>query len=141
MSRAAFVDTNVLVYLFDASAPTKRARAEALLESLVRAGRLRLSTQVLQEFFVASTKPRRPLLGAAAALAALQRFAELPLVSVSPAGLLAAADRAVRTGMHLYDAMIVEAALMAGCEVLYSEDLQHGQVIDGVRIENPFLAG
>ncbi|MCS6786345.1 MAG: PIN domain-containing protein [Thiobacillaceae bacterium] len=135
-----FFDTNVLVYLFDRDAPDKQKRARALIESEVEAGRAILSTQVLQEFYVAVThKLLRPL-EPAAALSALQKLAMLPHAQVDADLVLQAAKRSQTESLSFWDALIVETALHCGARWLYSEDLQHGRSYDGLQVINPFQA-
>jgi len=136
MSDRAFVDTNVLVYLFDRDAPDKRGRARTLLAEL--GGRAVVSTQVLQEFFVSVTRKLARPLPEDEAEAAVRDLARLDVVELDVALVLQAVTRARRQRLSLWDSLIVEAALARGCEVLFSEDLQHGQKLGSLRIENPF---
>lgn len=95
-----------------------------------------ISTQVLQEFVnIALRKLRLPVEQVRSRLAVYERFEVVP---ASPQGFRAALDLTVLHKLSLYDAMIVEAAVRAGCAELLSEDLQAGAVIAGVRIVNPF---
>ncbi len=133
MAPLTFLDTNLLAYAYDADAGTKGERAREVLGSLVRAV---VSTQVLLEFYAVLT--RRFGLAPATALAAVDSLLGLEVVATDA--------RLVRDGLHLsvehgishWDAMIVAAAASAGCEVVLTEDLSDGQVIEGVRIVNPF---
>ena len=137
MAERAFLDTNVLVYVFDDDAGPKQERAQSILAGAASGGHV-VSTQVLQEFFVVVTrKLERPMTheDAARAVAAL---AQLPVANLDAASVLAAVDRVGRLGMSLWDALIVQAAVESGCVRLLTEDLQDEQVIDGVRVENPF---
>ena len=127
-----FFDTNVLLYLLSADA-AKADRAEALL-----AGGGTVSVQVLNEFAaVASRKLRMPWTEIREVLAQLRA-----VCTVAPMNLEtheAALRLAERYGLSIYDALIVAAALQAGCKTLHSEDMQHGQVIDRkLSIRNPF---
>lgn len=133
MSARPFVDTNVLLYLLSADM-AKAARAEAVL-----GGRIVISVQVLNEF---ANVARRKLGLAWPALhrmlADVRHFAEVhPLTVVTHERALALAER---DQFSLYDALIVAAALEAGCQTLLTEDLQHGQrVADRLTLCNPFL--
>ena len=131
-----FVDTNVLVYADDEDGGKKRDRARALLRELVSSGRAVLSTQVLQEFFVVATK--RLVLPAERARQRVEVLAQLDVVLVRPELVLAAIDLHRLHGLAFWDALVVRSASAAGCTRLLSEDLSHGQILDGVRIENPF---
>ena len=138
MSDRRFVDTNVLVYLFDGDAPGKRERAREILRSDGVDGRLVLGTQVLQELFVTLTRKLAVPLSPADALAALDSLEELPVVSVDRPLVRAAAELSIRHRISLGDALIVEAARTGGCRVLLTEDLQDGWEVAGLRVENPF---
>ncbi len=139
MSPLCFFDTNVLVYAADADGLDKQAKAIALFRTCVDAGTVLLSTQVLQEFYVTVTRKLARPLGPASALEAMMRLAVLPLVTVTADMIAAAAQLADRSRMSFWDALIVRAAGAGGAEVLYSEDLSHDSIVDGVRIVNPFV--
>jgi predicted nucleic acid-binding protein len=139
MSGRSFVDTNVLVYCFDLRETAKRKRALAILEGELDVGDLVLSTQVLQEFYVAVTrKLKRPLSGAEAA-AAVDELAKLSIVQIDLAMVLASIADCQRHQFSLWDTLILRAALSANCDRVLTEDLQHGYVFDSLRVENPFL--
>ncbi len=134
-----FFDTNVLVYLFDRAAPEKRARAQRLLAEHSSDGSLTLSTQVLQEFFVSTTRKLSAPLSVPEALGVLRQLVVFPLVQVDAGLILRAGERTAREMASFWDALIVEAALTAGATRLLSEDLQHGQKISSLTVENPFV--
>ena len=136
----SFFDTNILVYMFDHDAPVKKAQAQELLQKETEAGRALLSTQVLQEFYVTVTRKLKLPLQAEVAEEVVHNLAVLPLVEISGSHILGAISRSRRWQVSFWDALILEAAINGGATVLYSEDLQHGQVIEEVRIENPFSA-
>ena len=137
--RRSFLDTNVLLYLFDDSEPWKKARAQEVLREEVAAGRVVLSTQVLQEFYVNATRKLGSPLPPEVAEERVRDFAELPLVRTDEHTVLAAIARSRASSFSFWDALILEAALKGGADRLLTEDLQHGQEIEGLRIENPFL--
>jgi predicted nucleic acid-binding protein len=137
--RRSFFDTNVLLYLFDNSAPEKKTRAQEVFSGEVGAGRAVLSTQVLQEFYVDVTRKLAEPLPSAVAEAQVKDFTRLPLVRVDEAMILAAIERGRSMSFSFWDALILEAALRGGADRLLTEDLQHGQEIEGLRVENPFL--
>ena len=139
MSGRVFLDTNVLVYLFDRSAPGKRAVAARLLEE--RADEIVLSTQVLQEFYVAVTRKLGKPLTEAEAEAAVRHLSALAVVVVDSEIILAAVVLSRRHRIAFWDALIVEAALSRGCTTLLSEDLQDGRRFGALAIENPFREG
>lgn len=134
MSRP-FFDTNVLLYGYSLGDP-KAAHAQKLLAM----GGV-ISVQCLNEFAsVARRKLGMSWERVEAALLVIARLCDpvLPLdVDLHRLGLSVARERR----LSIYDGMIVAAALKGGCDTLYSEDMQHGLVIDGaLRIENPFLS-
>jgi len=129
-----FLDTNVLVYLFDADAPAKQAIARVLLT----AGPVVLSAQVLGEFYVTVTRKLRRPLDPARASRAVADLCALPVRDVTSGLVLAALRRSQDSQLSYWDALIVETALEAGASVLLTEDLQDGRSIAGLRIENPF---
>lgn len=134
----SFFDTNVVVYLFDDDAPEKKAKAQALLEDEVSEGRAVLSTQVLQEFYVATTTKLSTPLPPNVAEQAVRDLALLPLTLVDAQLVLGGITRSRDLGFSFWDGLIVETALASGAKRLFTEDLQDGQEIDGLRIENPF---
>lgn len=138
MSGRTFFDTNILVYLFDADSPAKQARAREVFADEARSGRIVLSPQVLQEFYVTVTrKLSRPLPGDEAA-AALAQLALLPLVAIDGPLILRAVRLHQQESISFWDAMIVQAALESDCRTLLTEDLQHGRRLGNLVIENPF---
>ncbi len=97
-----------------------------------------VSTQVLQEFYWIGMRK----LGMEAPLArrAVQELSEGQVVVADRAIIAEAIDLSIVTGYTLWDALIIQAAVVGKCERLFTEDLQHGQIVKGVRIENPLLA-
>ena len=135
-----FVDANVLAYAFDKSSSPKKQVAQRLIEELMEEGRLRVSTQVLQELFVTLTRKVSRPCSIEEALAVLEDLAAWPLMVVDYAAIRAAAGLAGQAKISFWDALIVVSAARAGAEALYTEDLNDGQEILGVRISNPFAA-
>lgn len=131
-----FVDTNVLVYAVDESEPAKRERALEVLAERIREGRVVVSTQVLLEFYVTVTRK----LGQPKPVAAkgVDRLARWPVVPAGTRLVRSAIELAGTTQLSIWDSMIVAAAGAGACESLLTEDLNAGQTIAGVRIENPF---
>jgi predicted nucleic acid-binding protein len=133
MPAKAFFDTNVLIYAVAENDP-RSAQAEDLLAS----GGV-LSVQVLNEFV--SVARRKLLLPWKDVMEALDAFRilcpfPLPITVEMHEGALRIAEK---HGYNIYDALVVAAALEAGCATLYSEDLHDGQTIDGqLTIRNPF---
>ena len=135
----ALFDTNVLVYLYDNDAPVKKQRAQQLLAEEAGLGQVLLSTQVLQEFFVCVTRKLAEPMPVVDAERAVRRLTAFPVVQVDPTMILDAISISNRYGFSFWDALIVQAAIQGGASTLYSEDMQHDQSIEGVRIVNPFL--
>lgn len=136
MSARNFLDTNVLVSTDDDDAPHKKTRALELVADCRRHGSGIVSTQVLQEYFVAATRK----LGVEAAVARrkTELFGRLQLVSIRLEDILASIDLHRLHALSFRDALIVRAALAAGCSRLYSEDLQDGWRLEGLEVVNPF---
>lgn len=137
-SNLQFIDTNILIYAHDVSAGRKRARARELLQTLWQAETGCLSVQVLQEFYANATrKVARPL----APQSAAQIIAELSVWQIHRPGVQDVLD-AVRLHtwyqVSFWDAMILTSAIQLGCRTLWSEDLNPGQIYDGVQVTNPF---
>ena len=128
----------MLVYAFDGSGSTKQQIAERLIAELMDTDRLRLSTQVLQELFVTLTRKAARPYTASEALAHLEDLAAWPLTVIDYAAIRAAANLSARSRLSFWDALVVVAAASSGASILYTEDLNHGQEILGVRIRNPF---
>jgi len=141
MSAKFFLDTNIVVYTFDASAPKKKRCAQELVEQALRDREGVVSTQVVQEFLnVATSKFSVPM-----KLSDAQQYLHdvlSPLCSVFPSIDLFRQALIIQQDTHysFYDSLIIGGALQAGCETLYSEDLQHGQQVRDLRILNPFLS-
>jgi predicted nucleic acid-binding protein len=136
-----FVDTNVLAYARDRRDPHKQRVATAWLVTLARQRNGRLSWQVLIEFYAVATHPGKLAMTAAAAQADVLALQVWNPIGPDAELLRAAWSLQGRHALSWWDAMIVAAALRAGCESLLSEDLQHGQTIDGrLVIINPFAA-
>lgn len=136
-----FLDTNILIYALDQSAPEKQRIAGQLIRDALGTGMGLISTQVVQEFLHASRRKfKQPM-----TLAERQHHLRVilsplcqyfPVISSYEQALLVSEE----TGYTFYDALIVTAAIESGCRVLYTEDLQHDRVVQNVRVVNPFLA-
>lgn len=139
MSAADFLDSNVLVYAFDTRDPRRNAIASTLLAQAQRERSAVISHQVVQETLNVLTRKLVPRLSAADARDTLTDvLAPLWRVHPSPALYAGALVLQERYAFSFYDSLIVAAALDAGCQRLLSEDLQNGQQIDGLTIQNPF---
>ena len=134
----AFLDTNVLVYASDRDEPEKQRMARALLHRTATENNGVVSTQVVQEFFVAAT--RKLSIEPLKAKAIVATFHSLEIVTVTPDDIHQAIDGVVLWQVSFWDALILAVAARAGCSVVYSEDLNTGQRYGGVEVRNPFAA-
>ncbi|CAN5782640.1 PIN domain-containing protein [soil metagenome] len=133
-----FVDTNVLLYAYDVTAGARHERARELVGRLGRARLGALSVQVLQEFYVnAVMKIATPLTPEDARLR-LRVLSRWPAHSPMPLDIVAASVISEDHQVSFWDAMIVRSASELGCTRLWTEDLNDGQMIAGVRVANPF---
>lgn len=133
-----FLDTNVLVYAHDASAGLKRERAIELVRQLWESRRGCLSVQVLQEFYVAATGKVRKPLPQDVALSIVRDYSSWPTYCTRPGDVVRAIEIHKQHNISFWDALIVVGAVRLGCAILWSEDLNPGQVYEGVTVRNPF---
>ena len=138
MSDRAFVDTNILIYAYDLDAGAKHAVAADLLRQLWRDTTGVLSTQVSQAFYVNVTAKISHPISPAEARAVISRYLVWPVVRNTGESVLRASDLQERHRLSFWDALIIVAAGEAGAATLMTEDLNHGQVIEGVKVVNPF---
>ena len=135
---ASFLDTNILIYAVGLE--TANARKIEIANALLDGGACVLSVQTLQEFFAQATRPSRktplPAKDAADFVVGWTRFT---IIENTTAVLQHALALTLQHRFSLWDASIIAAAIAGGCDVLYTEDMQHGREVEGVRIVNPFL--
>jgi len=136
--RGEFVDSNVLIYAHDVSAGDKRLTAKTLLGRLWRQRCGCLSVQVLQEFVVNVTRKVPKPISIREAQDLVTALGDWTVHSPTPANVIAALDRQSRHQISFWDAMILESAECLECGVVWSEDLNSGQLYDGVEVRNPF---
>jgi len=134
-----FVDTNILVYTFDESDVRRQHRAEEALAELLEQDRIRLSTQVIQEFYVTMTRKVASRWSAEHALAVLDDFAAWPVLTIDYELIRESVLLSEEAMVSFWDALVVNAAARSGASVLYTEDLNDGQTIRGVRVVNPLV--
>jgi predicted nucleic acid-binding protein len=134
-----FFDTNILIYLFDDSASAKRERALELYRDAALHDAIVMSAQILNEFFTVALRNPVRTMSIEAAERAVRNFAKFPLVSLDAELTLKAIERVKKSQLNFWDALVIEAALRGGADVLYSEDMHHGMDFDGVRLVNPFV--
>jgi len=136
MAARSFFDTNVLLYADDKGEPGKQKRALTLIAEHRRSRTGVVSMQVLQEYFVAATRKLR--VDAATARRKVELLAEFDVSAPELADILAAIDLHRLHGFSFWDALVVRTAKQSGCTLIFSEDMQDGREIDGIRIVNPF---
>lgn len=129
------IDTNILAYQFDPRDSVKHGAARAVLAD--GSHEFHISTQVLLELFQVLTRKFDPPVPVPMAQRVLAELSQLPVVAADAHLVLRAAQTAHEVGISIWDAMIVEAAVLAGCDEVWTQDLSHGQTIRGVRIHNP----
>jgi predicted nucleic acid-binding protein len=139
MSVEFFLDTNVIVYSFDATTPAKADKARMLIKKALREGVGTISWQVIQEFSnLALRKFAMPMTARECELYLKKTL--FPLCSIWPSeSLYSDAIHIVEeTGYTYYDGLILAAALESGASKLLTEDLQDGRKVGALKIENPF---
>lgn len=139
MTARLLIDTNILIYALDPAEPAKRATAADLLRRAIANHTLALSPQNLNECYKVLTQRRRlvPPDAARSYLTHLMPWCIAPLDARTTVKAWAVQDEA---GLAWWDALLVASALMAGCKLFISEDMQNGRLISGMRIVNPFGA-
>lgn len=138
MNAKIFVDSNVFLYTLDRNNPAKRERARNLLLSAGAEDRIFVSTQVMNEVFVAAT--RKLNVDPISAKEFVRGLCDFDLVPITPEIVQAAIDSTILQRLNYWDALMIAAAAAGRCSVLWTEDLQHGAVIRGVEIVNPFAS-
>jgi predicted nucleic acid-binding protein len=133
-----FVDTNVLVYARDASEPDKQPRAREWMDALWRGRAGRLSTQVLNEFYVVTTRKLSPGLGVAAARDDVRDLMAWRPLATDGSLMEAAWSVQDRYAVSFWDSLVVAAAIRLSCEYLLSEDLQDGHAFGQTTVVDPF---
>jgi predicted nucleic acid-binding protein len=134
---ADFLDTNVLTHAYDVTDPQKQKIAQDLV-SRALAGGIAISTQVLAEFATALLHKLSPPARAEDVIVLLDTLAPIRLIRPDEGIVRRAIEARAAFGIHFYDGMIVAAAERAGCERIWSEDLNAGQKYFGISITNPF---
>ena len=131
-----FLDTNTIVYAMDLGSPGKRSRSRALLQEAAEKRSGVISTQVMQDLFVAASRK----LGAdpLTVKEIIHSLMHFEVVTIGPALIDEAIDCSIIQRIPFWDALVVVAAESARCSEIWSEDLTDGQIIRGVKIVNPF---
>ena len=136
----SFIDSNVLIYLYDTSEPHKREVAEHIVTRLIENGNGVLSVQVLGEFFFTVTRRIENPLSIEEATSAIDRFDTMPTLDIDTAMVRRAIATHGRYGTTYWDSLIIAAAERAGCTAILSEDFNNGQSYHGMLAVNPFAA-
>ena len=131
-----FIDTNILIYSMDNFDEQKRDNSRKLLKSLKDTREGVISTQVMQEFYVTATKKLKvdPLF----AKEVMHSFEHFEVVMITPEIIKDAIDCGVLNQLSFWNSLIVSAAEHSKCNEIWTEDLNHGQVVRGVKIVNPY---
>jgi len=137
MTEKYFVDTNILIYCIDNHYPKKKSISRELIAKLFEDNSGIISTQVLQEFYYAAVNKLRSDHKIVKEL--LKSFEDFEIVQINPAIIYNAIDCSITNKISFWDALIISAAKSANCNKLFSEDLNNGQIINGVEIVNPFI--
>jgi predicted nucleic acid-binding protein len=136
MPDRVFLDTSILLYAQDAASPEKQIKSREIIERLADSGDGVISTQVMQEFFVAAT--RKLGVDPLAAKGVLKTFAVFDIIQISTALIHEAIDCSILNQVSFWDSLILAAAAAAGCSTVFSEGLNSSQTILGMKIQNPF---
>jgi len=139
MKDRVFVDTNILVYAHDRDAARRYELANEMIGKLWEERRGIISTQVLQEFYVTLTRKVKRPLRKSAARRIVQRYFSWELVINDPRTIFQASEIEEAHRISFWDALIVSAAYFANASVILTEDLNHGQYLEGIFIKNPFV--
>ena len=139
MKEKAFVDTNILIYAHDLDAGSKHDIAVTLIKEFWEKGTGILSTQVLQEFYVNMTRKILKPIPLAKARSIIENYMVWQVEVNGPDTILLASEIEERYLLSFWDALIVAAARNAKADKILTEDLKHGQRLEGILIENPFI--
>jgi len=138
MPDKVFLDTNILVYAYDSHDPSKQARAQAMLLDAMEHETGVISTQVLSEFFCVVTRRIPKPLSAAEAQDVINELSAMDVIEIDLPMINRAIDVHGQCQLAYWDAMIIAAAERGDCAQALSEDLNAGQVYNGVAVVNPF---
>ncbi len=138
MAEKIFIDTNILVYAHDNQAGEKQIRAARLVENCWHNQSGVLSLQVLQETYVTLTQKIKKPLPSRTAKSLIQKYGHWEIVLLDVDNLINAIDLQKKHQLSFWDALIVQAALMAECSQIFSEDFSSDGHISGLTINNPF---
>jgi predicted nucleic acid-binding protein len=138
MNDKIFLDANILVYAHDKDAGEKHATALAIVKDIWEKRTGVLSNQVLQEFYVGVTRKIQKPIAKSEAREILRAYICWSIKENSPVSIIRATEIEEKHRISFWDALVIVAAYEANCEKILTEDLNSGQIIEGVLIENPF---
>lgn len=130
-----FLDTNIIAYIFDSRDVEKKQKAKEIFTKLVTEGNCHISTQVLQELYNVLTKKLKYSNEDARII--VRSLMNLDVYQVKTYDIASAMDINISTQLTIFDSLILVAAKSAGCSIVYSEDLNDGQIVNGIQIVNP----
>jgi predicted nucleic acid-binding protein len=134
----AFIDTNIWVYAVDEREPDKQFKAKNYIAKINQTHTVALSTQVMQEFFSATTRSGKSLLAPDIAIKHMEKMSGLQVIESSAQSVMAATALMLEHKLSWWDSLILEAAIRAKADVLASEDGQHGRKFGKLVVHNPF---
>lgn len=137
MSGSVFLDSNIWIYADDPADPRKQKIAIELIAQLIREEQAIVSLQVMQEYFSIATKKLK--LGSMEAYSRLELMSRLRVIRFEAEDVIRSVELHQLNRISFWGALIIHAARIGGADTLFSEDLQHGSRIAGVKIVNPFL--
>lgn len=133
-----FVDTNIIIYAYDVTAGVKHQTARRILKELWESGLGVLSTQILQEFFVNVVQKIPKPIDVDRAEYIVKDFLAWEIVVNDGPAVLEAITICKKYKYSFWDSLVINAAVKGGAKIILTEDLSEGQVIEGIRIQNPF---
>lgn len=134
-----FIDTNIIIYLFDREHPQKSETAARIVKEALESGKGVVSYQVIQEFCNAALRKFKAPMTPGDCRSFITEYL-FPLCSVFPGTELfcSALEISESTRYSFYDSLILSSSLLSGCGIVFTEDMQHNQVVRNVKIINPF---
>ena len=139
MSDKIFLDSNIIIYAYDKSDPERQKKAQQILKEAFQNENGILSSQVCSEFFVVVTRKIKNPISSMDAKTIIASLSFLQVEEIDLPLVKRAIETHIQFKISYWDSLIVSTAERAGCTIILSEDLNHGQIINGVEINNPFV--
>jgi len=139
MAGKIFLDTNIFIYAHNLDAGVKYEKGSRVIKDIWEKGNGIISTQVLQEFYVHLTKNIADPLSPTVARNLARNYLSWEVVHTGPETIFHASEIEEQYGLSFWDSLIVSAASEAKAEKIFTENWIHGQMIEGMLIENPFI--